>query len=116
MTLQEFAAVTNMDLDGTMARFANMEKLVKKFLKKFPSDPSYQELCTAVEANDQGGIERSAHTLKGVAGNLGFQELFDVNQKIVDAVRSQHSENLQMYFQKDKELYETIISALEQLD
>lgn len=116
MTLQEFAAVTNMDLDGTMARFANMEKLVKKFLKKFPSDPSYHELCAAVETNDQSGIERSAHTLKGVAGNLGFQELFDVNQKIVDAVRSQHSENLQAYFQKDKELYETIIAALEQLD
>lgn len=116
MTLQEFAAVTNMDLSGTMARFANMEKLVKKFLKKFPSDPSFQELSRAVETNDEEGIERSAHTLKGVAGNLGFQELFDVNQKIVDAVRSRHSENLQIYFQKDRELYERIISALDQLD
>lgn len=116
MTLQEFASATGMDLDGTKARFANMEPLVKKFLRKFPADPSFRELSAAVEAGDYPTIERAAHTLKGVAGNLGFTELFDVNQKIVDAVRSQHNENIQMYFQKDKELYENITAALEQLD
>ncbi len=116
MTLREFADETGMDLEGTMARFANMESLVKKFLKKFPADPSFAELSKAMEEGDAAGVERSAHTLKGVAGNLGFQELFDVNQQIVDAVRSGHSESLSLYFEKDRELYEKIILALKKLD
>ena len=116
MTLQEFAAVTGMDLDGTKARFANMESMVKKFLRKLPNDPSFKELSEAIERDDYPAIEHAAHTLKGVVGNFGFDELFDVNQKIVDAVRSQHYENIRMYFQRDKELYENIVAVLQQLE
>ncbi|MDO4338623.1 MAG: Hpt domain-containing protein [Eubacteriales bacterium] len=116
MTLQEVAAETGIDLETTLARFANMEMLLKKFLKKFPDDKSFQELSRAIEAGDYPAAEHAAHTLKGVAGNLGFQGLFEINQKIVDAVRAGNTEEAAGYFRKDKEMYDNIVAVIKQLD
>lgn len=116
MTLKEFAKNTNLDYDGTVARFCGKESLVIKFLKKFPNDPSFDELAQAVEANDFEEIEKSAHALKGVTGNLGLQDLFEINQKIVDAVRSGQYEALPEYFRKDQEIYNNVMQCLKELD
>lgn len=116
MTLQEFSEKTEMDLRGTLERFANMEPLLVKFLKKFTEDPSFGELSQAVADKDYPLIERSAHTLKGVAGNLGFQSLFLINQEIVDAVRAGNYSSIDDCFARDKEEYDKILKYLAVLD
>lgn len=116
MTLQEFSEKTEMDLRGTLERFANMEPMLVKFLKKFAEDPSFQELSQAVADKDYLIIERSAHTLKGVAGNLGFQSLFHINQEIVDAVRAGNYSSIDECFARDKQEYENIIKCLSMLE
>ncbi|MDC7286814.1 Hpt domain-containing protein [Blautia schinkii] len=116
MTLQEFSEKTEMDLRGTLERFANMEPMLVKFLKKFAEDPSFQELSQAVADKDYPMMERSAHTLKGVAGNLGFQSLFHINQEIVDAVRAGDYSKIDDCFARDKEVYDNIIKCLTMLD
>ncbi|MDO4273103.1 MAG: Hpt domain-containing protein [Eubacteriales bacterium] len=116
MTLKEFAENTQMDFEGTLERFANMESLLVKFLKKFVSDPTYEELRTAIENQDFSTVERAAHTLKGVAGNLGFQKLFYINQEIVDAVRNDNVDKINTLFEEDKQEYEMIIENLKMLD
>lgn len=116
MTLKEFAENTNLDYEGIVARFCGMESLVIKFLKKFPDDPTFDSLTQAVEAKDYDAIEKSAHALKGVTGNLGLQELFAVNQKIVDAVRSGQYDVIPEYFRKDQEIYDNVMQCLKELD
>lgn len=116
MTLKEFAENTEMDFDGTIERFANMEAMLVKFLKKFTSDPTFEELRNAVESKDFSTVERAAHTLKGVAGNLGFQKLFHINQEIVDAVRNNKLDEINLLFEKDKQEYDHIIQNLNLLD
>jgi HPt (histidine-containing phosphotransfer) domain-containing protein len=116
MTLLEFSEKTNMDLKGTLARFANMEALVKRFLNKFPDDRSFGELQAAMQEKNYENILRAAHTLKGVAGNLGLTGLFEINQKIVEAVRNQEYDHLDEYFAQDKKEYDTVIECLSSLE
>lgn len=65
------------DYGITMARFINNEEMYMKFLDKFFEDDSISRLHTALEGNDLKGAFEAAHTLKGVAGNMGLTPLFD---------------------------------------
>ena len=50
-------------------------RLVEKFARKFLDDQSYTELVSAMAAGNHEVAFRAAHTLKGVAANLGFTRL-----------------------------------------
>lgn len=116
MTLKEISPCIHLDYIGAVARFGGMESLVVKFLKKFPEDPIFGELAKAVENKDYKEIERTAHALKGMTGNLGLSDLFEINQKIVNEVRIGHYEQIPEYFQKDQEIYDNVIQYLKKLD
>ena len=75
------------DYDGTLARFANNEALMKKFSLRFLEDQSYQELCRAMAASDRDTAFRDSHTLKGLCLNLGFTPLAKVSSELCEALR-----------------------------
>ena len=72
MTLQEFYAQIGGNYADTVRRLCN-ESLVLRFVKKYPANPSFDELCAAVDQADWETAFRAVHTLKGVAQNLGFR-------------------------------------------
>lgn len=76
-----------MNLDETLARLANNEGLLLRLLGKFSADTSFQTLEKAVAEGDMEEGFRAAHTLKGVAGNLGLGGLFDAVSPLVEALR-----------------------------
>lgn len=47
-------------------------RLIEKFVRKFPEDPSYEQLRRALADDCLEDAFRAAHTLKGVAANLSF--------------------------------------------
>ena len=47
------------------------EALVRKFVLKYPNDPSFGQLKDALAAQDWETAFRASHTLKGVAQNFG---------------------------------------------
>ena len=61
--------------ETVLARFAGNEGLWKRFAGKFSDDETFQRLNTSIDSQDYKGIEMYAHTLKGVAANLGFEQL-----------------------------------------
>lgn len=71
MTLQEFYARVGGDYNATLSRLPS-EALVKKFILKYPCDPSFAQLKDALAAQDWELAFRASHTLKGVAQNLGM--------------------------------------------
>lgn len=89
MKLQELRNVIDIDVDGSVARFSNMEAMYLKYLKRFITEPTYDALLEAVANQDYKGIEIAAHTLKGICGNLGLNTLFNDFNDIVKAVRSE---------------------------
>ena len=71
MTLQEFYAVVGGDYQDALNRMM-MEAMLRKFLAKFPTDPSFENLSAALEAGNREEAFRAAHTIKGLCQNLGF--------------------------------------------
>jgi HPt (histidine-containing phosphotransfer) domain-containing protein len=58
------------------ARVMNNIKLYVKLLGKFKNDNNLNELEAAIAAGDMVKAQNAAHTIKGVAANLAFSELF----------------------------------------
>lgn len=77
-----------LEKEAVMLRFMNNEKLWEKFAVKFLEDQTFQGLLGAMESREKTRAFEEAHTLKGVVGNLGFQQLFAACSEIVEALRS----------------------------
>lgn len=116
MTLQEFAKESNMDLITTISRFGGNEEMLVRFLKKFIHDKTYEELQIAVDRRDYPLIERSAHTLKGVAANLGLEDIRVGSDSIVTAVRKETYDTIPGFFQELQKYYGRTIECLNLLD
>lgn len=86
MNLEEFYAQIGGDYADTLQRLCN-ESMVKKFVKKYQGDPTCADLHNAVLQQDWEVAFRGAHTLKGVAQNLGFDRLYQVSAVLTEAMR-----------------------------
>ena len=74
MTLEQCYAQMGADYAAVLKRFYNPD-MICRFVKRFPSDPSFGQLKAAMAAGDVKEAFRAAHTLKGVSLNLGFDNL-----------------------------------------
>ena len=83
MELKDLKNVIDIDIDGSLARFGNMESFYIKFLKKFIDDKSFINLKEALENNNIDKIGEEAHTLKGVAGNLGLNKVYQYSVELM---------------------------------
>lgn len=86
MNVQELYAAIGGDYDAAKSRLMN-DKIISKFVLKYRNDPSYQELADAVAAQNEDGIFRASHTLKGVAANLALTQIFQLANEITEAYR-----------------------------
>ncbi len=83
------------DVDSTMERFMHNETLYKKFLLKFPNDNNINLMLTQIENKDYETAASTAHTLKGVTGNLGITPLYEKFTSIVNDLRNNVYDNLE---------------------
>ena len=86
MTLQEFYVQIGGSYADTVRRLCS-ESFVLRFVKKYPANPSFDELCEAVDRSDWESAFRAAHTLKGVAQNLGFDGLYRAAFALTEEMR-----------------------------
>ena len=114
MTLKEFYTVTGGDYDGTLARLIT-EARILKFAQKFKDDPSYNELCSALEKGNAENAFLAAHTLKGVSQNLGFNALYRTSSEVTEILRA-GSLDVGMYMDELKSQYTAIVDALAALE
>lgn len=80
------------DVDDTLKRFMGNEELYLKFAKRAGEDPAAEELKQALGKRDHDALFRSAHTLKGVAANLGFSHLKSAAEKAVCLAREESAD------------------------
>lgn len=62
------------------------ERLITKFVLKFPGDPSFSQLQSTLEEKNVEEAFRAAHTLKGVAQNLGFTPLYEATATLTEVL------------------------------
>lgn len=70
------------DVDTALARFVNNEMLFLTFLKKFPNEEHYAGIKPALDAKDYDEAYKGVHAIKGVAGNLGINPVFEIVDKM----------------------------------
>ena len=100
------------DVSGALNRFMNNEGLYERFLRKFPADTSYQNLLNAIDSSDFEEAFRAAHTLKGVAGNLGFDNLLTYIVPLVDVFRDKKSDIPSDQLQGAKDEYQKLLDII----
>lgn len=86
------------DLNEVMERFVNDEELYCDCLDAFIDDPSFDGLHDAILAKEYGAAFDHAHTLKGVAGNLGLGPLLTAIAGIVEPLRNRDYSNLEQQY------------------
>ena len=87
MTPNDLYAELNGNYEDAKARLMN-DKLITKFVLKYPNDPSYDTLVEAWDSQDGEAIFKASHALKGVAANLSFTALFTPTSELCEMYRN----------------------------
>jgi len=107
-----------MDVDNTVKRFMGNEALYLKFLNKFQADQSVANIQQYIADQNAEETFKSAHTLKGVAANLGLDPIARYASDIVELVRGKtqfsevNTEKLGVLNEELKTAYEALIRLL----
>lgn len=75
-------------------RVLRMDKLIDKHIRKFTKNGVVEALLDAGETLDQTQMFETAHAVKGVCGNLGLTELYNLSSEISDEFRPGHDRQL----------------------
>ncbi len=86
MNIETFYNMIGGDYNGIMGRFVTEERVLR-FVRKFPADGSFALLKDSLASGNASEAFRAAHTLKGVAQNLGFDALYKIAAEVTDVLR-----------------------------
>ena len=106
----------SVDVEEALAHFSGNSRLYEKFLIKFLQDDCFKRIEGAVKARDSQEMLTASHTLKGVAGNLGFVALMDACAEMVKQLRSNNMEGALEAYPGVKETYETVCAAINSME
>lgn len=115
MNLEEFYARIGGNYADTVRRLCN-DALVTRFVMKYPANPSFDELCVALNASDWATAFRAIHTLKGVAQNLGFDRLYAASVPLTEALRGGQPLENRALFEPVEAAHKEILSAIDELN
>lgn len=112
MTLEQCYNELGGNYKGVIERLLS-DKLVQKFVLKFPDDGSFTTLSESLKNGDSETAFRAAHTLKGVCQNLGFDRLFKSSSEITEAFRDNRLEDAATLFPQVESDYKITVAAIE---
>ena len=92
------------------------QRLVEKFVRKFLDDRSYAELTAAMAAGDHDAAFRAAHTLKGLAANLGLVQLWQAASALTEALRGSDMQRASALYPETGAAYREACAAIGELD
>ena len=93
-------------------RFGGNQEIYEKFLMKFPENESYKQMLDAIEKQDVEAAFQASHALKGVAGNLSLEKLYQAILPLVEEFRAGRMEQTGALLPPVKEAYETVMAVL----
>ena len=85
--------IEGMDLENGLARVGGNKKLYRDLLVKFVQNHSQipQKIAEALKDGDRQKAADFAHTFKGISGNIGAQELFNITRELELALKEENN-------------------------
>ena len=111
----DLPSVTGLDTSDGLARVGGNEKLYRKLLRDFAAQQgrAAEQIAEALATGDAAVAERLAHTLKGVAGNLGASDLQAAAGKLERCLRERASaDDIEIARQQVASVLVPLITAL----
>lgn len=113
MVFDQLLDSLEIDPEETLGRFGQQRSILERFLLKFPVDPTMDQLTQSVTNEDPSAFELSAHTLKGVANNLGLSALGRLAARSMDDVRDGAFERAIQHFPEIQDEYARICEIIQ---
>lgn len=113
MTIEECYNKLHGDYNEAKGRLMS-DRLIDRFIRKFPLDPSMDALREMVAVGDNPSAFRAVHTLKGVAANLAFTELFRNAFNLTEQMRDCVSDADPELLAAVEDSYALVIKTLEE--
>ena len=82
------------DVDTTLKRFMGNETIYLKFIKKFLDDKNFQAIENGLAQNNYEAVFAGAHSLKGVAGNLGLTPVYEAASEMSELLRNAQNDGV----------------------
>ena len=86
MTVKEFYDTIGSDYNAALSRLMD-DAFITKLLTKFKADQNYETLKSTLEGGDYKAVFTAAHTLKGLALNMGMDALGNAASELTEALR-----------------------------
>ena len=104
------------DYSATISRFMGNESMYLRFLDMLFQDKSMEQLGSALESGDLAGAFAAAHTLKGVAANMGLTPLYQEVCAMVEPLRAgEQRQDYPARYQKIQEEFQKVKLLCKQL-
>ena len=100
------------DYTDAMDRMGGNGDLYKKLALKYLDDGNYEALVAAMDVADYDDAYKAAHSLKGVAGNLSFNKLFELASTVSGALFQGEYQAVEPLMPALKEANEKVIEGL----
>ncbi len=111
MNTRDIYERTGEDFESVKTRLVS-EDFVGRLVGKFAEDGTFFELAAAVKNQDASSAFRAAHTIKGVASNLGFSALAAAASELTEILRGGSFAGADAAFIKVKAEYDKVIRAI----
>ena len=105
-------SVSGINVNEGIGRFGGVASLYEKYLIKFPADKNFEKMCEALTARDVKTAFSYAHALKGLAGNLSLQSLYDSVYPLVEKLRGESLEGCEELLLPVTESYKKTVNAI----
>lgn len=115
MTLKEFYTNIGGSFDVMLSRFLD-ENRIKKYVLMFKGDTTYQELIQNIENGQLEVAFRNIHTLKGLAANLGFDDLFKASSALTEILRNYNGQPYANELKTVRNEFEKVLTLIDQID
>ncbi|MBQ7562860.1 MAG: Hpt domain-containing protein [Lachnospiraceae bacterium] len=115
MELREMYEGLGSDYDEVLERLMNNEGLITRLVKKYAEDQNFDKLKAALAKKDYEEAFTAAHTIKGLAANLGFTSLYECVSTLTEKLRGGEYEGTGELLSEALKRQEAVISGIGQL-
>lgn len=111
-------ALAGINIEKGLKTVIGNEKLYRKLLGQFheSSGNAVSEIKNTLEAGDTETAARLAHTVKGVAGNLGAEELFSAAADLEKAIKQEEIDGLDGLIDSFEAQLDIVMGGIQELE